>query len=123
MPAFSHSFLKRRMALSIDSFSRTLTPVIAHITPNPNRPLFAVANSSSFGCQVKYFTVKMRGWKGAGAQLAVQFRRACHRQRVNPVFSSCRVEQIFGTALPARQRLSYSRLKDAHQHVSGALFM
>ena len=31
--------------------------------PQSSRTLFEVANSSSFGCQVKYFTVKMRGWK------------------------------------------------------------
>ena len=31
--------------------------------PQSSRTLFEVANFSSFGCQVKYFTVKMRGWK------------------------------------------------------------
>jgi hypothetical protein len=51
------------MALSMDSFSLTLTPVMTHITPNPAGPLFEVANFSSFECQVKYFTVKMRSWR------------------------------------------------------------
>ena len=78
MPAFSHSFLKRRMALSMDSFSRTLTPVINDITPNPAGSRFRVANSSSFQWQVKYFTVKMRSWRGKDVTLdAVIYHPAC----------------------------------------------
>jgi hypothetical protein len=34
-----------------------------HITPNPAGPFFWVLNFSSFKCQVKYFTAKIRSWK------------------------------------------------------------
>jgi hypothetical protein len=69
MPAFSHSFLKRRMALSIDSFSRTLTPVIDSHHPQSSEVRFAIFNFSLFKPQVKYFTVKMRSWKASNANM------------------------------------------------------
>src|SRR5262245_52649326 len=43
--------------------------------PQSSDPLFAVVNFSSFGCQVKYFTVKMRGWRAEATVFTVKFPR------------------------------------------------
>ena len=80
MPAFSHSFLKRRMALSMDSFSRTLTPVINNITPNPAGSPFEVVDCSLFNHQVKYFTAKIRSWRVKA--VGFQCRKLQHHRNI-----------------------------------------
>lgn len=64
--------------------------------PQSSRTLFEVANSSSFGCQVKYFTVKMRGWRAKDTSVSTEIpARVNLHSALTSSSTSYKVEEIF----------------------------
>ena len=83
--------------------------------PQSSRTLFEVANFSSFGCQVKYFTVKMRSWKAKDAMLAAEI--PAHVNLHSALTSSSTQLQGGGNNAIGEKAQELLRLRDAHQHV------
>lgn len=88
--------------------------------PQSSRTPFEVANFSSFGCQVKYFTVKMRGWRAKDANVSSEIpARVNLHSALTSSFTSCKVEEIFWrSAIGEKAQELLLRLRDAHQHVT-----